>query len=74
MTKETFAKQNGLTAYEEAIINKKNLLIYVSVITITATWTVGHRLRSAPTNGHRFTALSLPWREPIHVLTWLDVT
>ena len=48
-------------------------LIYVRVSTITAIWTVGHRLRSTPTNGHRFTALSLPWRSPIQVLTGLDV-
>jgi len=33
---------------------------YVRVSTITAIWTVGHRLRSTPTNGHRFTALGLP--------------
>jgi len=51
-----------------------NWLIYVRVSTITAIWTVGHRLRSTPTNGHRFTALSLPWWSPIQVLTGLDVT
>jgi len=39
-----------------------DLLIYVRVCTITAIWTVGHRLKSTPTNGHRFTALILPWR------------
>ena len=48
-------------------------LIYVRVSTITAIWTVGHRLRSTPTNGHRFTALRLPWRSPIQVLTGFDV-
>jgi len=46
----------------------------VRVSAITAIWTVGHRLRSTPTNGHRFTALSLPWWSPIQVLTGLDVT
>jgi len=49
-------------------------LIYVRVSTITAIWTVGHRLRSTPTNGHRFTALSIPWQSPIQVPTGLDVT
>jgi len=49
-------------------------LIYVRVSTMTAIWTVGHRLRSTPTNGHRFTALNLPWWSPIHVLTGVDVT
>jgi len=49
-------------------------LIYVRVSTITAIWTVGHILRSTPTNGNRFTALSLPWRSPIQVLTEVDVT
>jgi len=44
-------------------------LIYVRVSTMTAIWTVGHRLRSTLTNGHRFTALSLPWWSPIQVLT-----
>jgi len=44
------------------------------VIVLTAIWTVGHRLRSTPTNGHRCTALSLPWRSPIQVLIGLDVT
>jgi len=44
---------------------------YVRVGTMTAIWTVGHRLRSTPTNGHRFTALSLPWRSPIQVPTEL---
>jgi hypothetical protein len=36
--------------------------------------TVGHSLKSTPTNGRRFTALSLPWRSPIQVLTETDVT
>jgi len=35
--------------------------------TITATWTVGYRWRSTPTNGHRLTALGLPWWSPIQV-------
>jgi len=48
-------------------------LIYVRVSTITAIWTVGHILRSTPTNEHRFTALSLPRQSPIQVLTGLDV-
>jgi len=30
---------------------------YVRVRTMTAIWTVGHRLRSTPTTGHWFTAL-----------------
>jgi len=30
---------------------------------------MGHRLRSTPTNRHRFTVLGLPWRSPIQVLT-----
>jgi len=41
---------------------------YVRVSTMTAIWTVGHRLRSTPTNGQRFTALGLPWRSPLQVL------
>jgi len=36
---------------------------------MTAIWTIGYRLRSTPTNGHRFTALGLPWWSPIQVLT-----
>jgi len=32
-----------------------------------------HILRYTPTNGHRFTALSLPRRSPINVLTEVDV-
>jgi len=47
---------------------------FTSVSTMTAIWTVGHRLRSTPTNGHRFTALGLPWWSPIQVLTGVDVT
>jgi len=44
-------------------------LIYVRVSTITAIWTVSHRLRSTLMNGHRFTVLSLPWWSPIQILT-----
>jgi hypothetical protein len=33
---------------------------------------VGHSLESTPTNGRRFTALSLPWRSPIQLLTEVD--
>jgi len=47
-------------------------LIYVRVSTIMAIWTVGHRLRSTPTNEHRCSALSLPWWSPIQVPTGLD--
>jgi len=49
-------------------------LIHVRVSTITAIWTVGHILKCIPTNGYRFTALSLPWWTPIQVLTGLGVT
>jgi len=42
-------------------------LIYIRVSTMTAIRTVGHILMSTPTNGHRFTALDLPWRSPIQV-------
>jgi len=42
--------------------------LYVRVSTMMVIWTVGHRLRSTPTNGHTFTALGLPWRSPIQVL------
>ena len=35
--------------------------------------TVGHKLRSTPTNGHRFTACGLPWWSPIQVLAAVDV-
>jgi len=45
---------------------------YVRVCTMPAIYTVGHRLRSTPTNGPRFTALSLPWWSPIYVLTKVD--
>jgi len=45
---------------------------YVRVSTMTATWTVGHSLRSTLIIGHRFTALGLPWRSPIQVLTEVD--
>jgi len=54
--------------------NMIDRLIFVRVSTITAIWTVGHRLWSTPTNGYTFTALSLPWWSPIQVLTGLDVT
>jgi len=50
---------------------KIDWLIYVRVHTMTAIWTVSHRLKSTPTNGHRFTALR---RSPIQILTGLDVT
>jgi len=46
---------------------------YVRVSTMTAIKTVGHRLRSTPTNGHRFTALGLPWRSPVQVLTEVNI-
>jgi len=61
----------GKLAAEDWLID---WLIYVGVSMITAIWTVGHILRSTPTNGHRSTALSLPWRSPIQVLTGFDVT
>ena len=63
----------GTQFQNESLVYLFIYLIYVRVSTITAIWMVGHRLRSTPTNGHRFTALSLPWRSPIQVLTWLDV-
>jgi len=44
----------------QKLLSLVDWLIYVHVSTITAIWTVGHRLRSTPTNGRRFTALSLP--------------
>jgi len=50
------------------------LIDWSIISTITAIWTVGHTLRSTPTNWHRFTALRFLWRSPIQVLTGLDVT
>jgi len=49
-------------------------LIYVRASTMTAIWTVGQRLRSTLTYGHRFTALGLLWRSPIHILTMITTT
>jgi len=46
---------------------------YVCVNTITAIETVGHRFKATSTNGHRFTALGLPWWSPIQVLADVDV-
>jgi len=42
-----------------------SLSVFVS--TITAILTVGHRFKSTPTNGPRFTASGLPWWSPIQV-------
>jgi len=44
-----------------------------SITLISSIETVGHRLRSTPTNGLRFSALGLHWWSPIQVLTGLDV-
>jgi len=44
----------------------------MSVFSDDGYMTVGHILRSIPTNGHRFTALGLPWRSPLQVLTEVD--
>jgi len=42
---------------------------------VSARWRLnGRSVTGTPTNGHRFTALGLPWRSPIPVLTGLDVT
>jgi len=46
----------------------------VLVTSITSIWTIGHILKSTPTNGPRFTAHGLPWWSPIKVLTEVDVT
>jgi len=48
-------------------------IIYIYIyIYIYSRPTVGHTLRATPTNGHRLTALCLPWRSPIQVLTEVD--
>jgi len=53
-------------SYFHSVLGLVYWLIYVRVSTIMAIWTVGHRLRSTPTNRHRFAALSLSWRSPGH--------
>ena len=39
---------------------KCSSILLTSVTSISSIWTVGHELRSTPTNGHRFTAYGLP--------------
>jgi len=58
-------------SYSKIILRSRlDWFIYVRVSTITAIiWTVGHKLRSTPTNGHRFAARYFPWWSPIQVLT-----
>jgi len=63
---------NALAVYIVPFDDRLGLIHFTSPG--VSTMTVGHRLRSTPTNGHRFTALSLPWRSPILVLSGLDVT
>jgi len=48
-------------------------LFYVCVRMLTDVKTIGHRIKSTPTNGPRFTVPSLPWWSPMQVLTEVDV-
>ena len=56
---------------ESHLLLSKSLL---RPLPLSSILTVGHKFRSTPTNGHRFTALSVLWWSPIQVLTEVDVT
>jgi len=68
---DNYGTNRTVTAGNECLVWFYSFNICISAIMTIQT--VGHRFKSIPTNGPRFTVPGLPWWSPIQVLTEFDV-